>query len=333
MEKVLILVPRLDCSFKRGHVPAIKGAPNHPIRNHYETFLKRLTQRHLDKGDQVVIEEKALWQFNPEDYKTGNWDLIYIPHKQKYQFDVGDAGRYYMQQVIPNIFSIDPKGWGADGAFNPIEPMADSGAFDYLSQRIKQNTSKFKQPKFDPDFTDTGYIFFACQLPHDETIKLHSHVSVLEALRRTLDFAKVLKKKVVVKGHPINPGSMTELRELTLSYALAYNHVTWTDSLSVHQLIAQSDIVSLVNSGVGLEALLHEKPVVAFGSSDYTNDNPLVMKGSRGLDAFNDAFRLSNMITSPTRAAYYQLAQNKKSIQGWYSTYYDVERVETFQKI
>src|SRR5690606_11694616 len=38
---------------------------------------------------------------------------------------------------------------------------------------------------------------------------------------------------------------------------------------SIHSLIERAEAVYKVNSGVGLEALLHEKPVVVTGKCDY----------------------------------------------------------------
>ena len=109
MRKVLILAPRLDCSFKEGPVPAVEGSPNHPLRTNYLPFYEHLLRRHEELGDSVTFEKKALWQFDPSDYKRSEYDIVYVPHKQKYQFDLGNKGRYYMQQVIPSIFSIDKK--------------------------------------------------------------------------------------------------------------------------------------------------------------------------------------------------------------------------------
>lgn len=327
MRQVLILFPRLDCSFKKGHVPEKIGPPNHPLRHHFNTFLKKLVQVHLDKGDQVVVDQRALWQFDPNRYKNDGWDLIYIPHKQKYQFDVGDAGRYYMQQVIPTIFSIDKEGWGADLSDKPI-PVSDRGAFDMLKKRIETNTSKFAQPMFDKSFKDRDYVFFPCQLPHDETIKYHSDVSVYQALLTTLEWAYPRNIKVWVKGHPANPGSMGDLRNLTNQYSNA----EWTDNMSIHQLIRNSLFVTLVNSGVGIEALLHEKNVAAFGRADYVNNNGVVFKvrGSSDLTDIADLIKTERIMPYPYPTSYEIF---KRAIQGWYDKYFDVENPETFSKI
>ena len=43
----------------------------------------------------------------------------------------------------------------------------------------------------------------------------------------------------------------------------------WSD-LSIHDLIAAAEIVVTVNSGVGMETVLHQKPVYAFGRANYS---------------------------------------------------------------
>lgn len=324
MRKVLILAPRLDCSFKEGYVPPVEGPPNHPLRTHYLSFYGQLLRRHEELGDSVTFEKKALWQFDPSDYKRSDYDIIYVPHKQKYQFDLGDKGRYYMQQVIPSIFSIDREGWGADLSIKPTR-CKDNGAFDLLKGRITSNKSKFDQPDYKQDFKERDYVFFPCQLPHDETIKYHSDISVYNALLNTLEWAKRKNVKVWVKGHPANPASMIDFQTLTLQY----DNAVWTTSMSIHQLIENSLFVALVNSGVGIEALLHGKIVAAYGRADYTTDNPNVftVRDNSTLSDIKDYIHLKRMNHRCDKESF------KEFIQGWYNHYYDVTDVKSFSKI
>ena len=70
---------------------------------------------------------------------------------------------------------------------------------------------------------------------------------------------------MVLKGHPVNPGSMVQLKQIADKYA----HTIWLDDVSIHQLIPDARAVVVVNSGTGLESLLHQKPVITFGRADY----------------------------------------------------------------
>ncbi|MCZ6839717.1 MAG: hypothetical protein O7G13_10620 [Alphaproteobacteria bacterium] len=65
------------------------------------------------------------------------------------------------------------------------------------------------------------------------------------------------------KAHPTNAASARPLQEATRG------HDVYWSTASVHDLIAHSDAVYVINSGVGLEAILHNKPVVTFGQVEY----------------------------------------------------------------
>ena len=263
MKKVLILKPRLDVMFKKGPVPKERG-PIQPIREHWHNFVNCLANDHADKGDAVRVLELPNWQFAPSIVDHYQPDRVYIPHRQFHQFPVdGKYGpRYYMQMVFPWLFQIDPTGWGPDASVYPILP--ESGhpdVYDELRKRQLAGQSKFDQPWTDW-WVKKDYLFFPCQIPHDETIKFHSDVSVADALRATIKVAKELGKELIIKGHPVNPGSMSELKEIGKEYK-------WADNVNINNLIANADAVVMVNSGVGMEAILHGKRVACFGDADY----------------------------------------------------------------
>jgi len=137
-----------------------------------------------------------------------------------------------------------------------------------LQIRMNDNQSKFDQPVYqsrEKINLPNDYVFFPCQIPHDETIKFHSDVTVEEALERTCVATQEIGMNLVVKGHPVNPGSMQSLKEIVKNYP----HVIWYDNVSIHQLIQTARCTITVNSGVGFESLLHKVPVVTFGRSEY----------------------------------------------------------------
>ena len=286
MKKILILKPRLDVMFKKGPVPKERGEIA-PIREHWKNFVNNLASDHEAKGNNVKVLELPNWQFTPavvEHYKP---DMVYIPHRQFHQFPVDEKynPRYYMQMVFPWLFQIDPTGWGPDASVYPIQK--ESGhpdVYDELRERQLQGLSKFDQPAMDHPKNSPkpwlpfskeaaerkGYLFFPCQIPHDETIKFHSEVSVAEALRTTVEVAKELDKELIIKGHPVNPGSMDELKQIAppLVGDGKGTHI-WADNVNINHLIANADAVVMVNSGVGMESILHGKRVAVFGDADY----------------------------------------------------------------
>jgi hypothetical protein len=266
LEKVLILKPRLDVMFKKGPVPQERG-PIEPIRVHWEKFVDKLAFNEESKGNNVHVLELPNWQFTPELIDAIQPTKTYIPHKQAHQFPVPECygPRYYMQMVFPWLFQIDKQGWGPDASVWPIRPEeGHPDVYSILAQRNIKGESKFPQPDRDKAFDHKGYVFFPCQIPHDETIRFHSNVSVAEALTETIDYCKERDIELIIKGHPVNPGSMTELREIGKDYL-------WADDVNINTLLHQCSVCVMVNSGVGMEAILHGKPVVVHGDSDYAS--------------------------------------------------------------
>ena len=311
-----------------------------PIRVNWLNFIEALKNRHKNLGHQVRVFELPLWQITPDvvDNTSQATDLIYIPHKMRQNWWLDNRIHYYMQMVIPNIFSIDSLGWGASAASFPIQPdgNSESGVFEMLCERIKVNKSKFSQPKYKKTDLEQGYVFFPCQLPHDETIKYHSDVEVSDALRFTMEWVrdfnlsatgKINPRSIIVKGHPANPSSMAPLRKVFNEMLPEMNdRAHWIDNMSIHQLIAGARVVVTVNSGVGLEAILHGKSIFTFGRSDYDavtqkcNGNLLTNKTA----ALEKSYRKINQA---------DMINYRKFVDAWYNTHYDYRSFATFDKI
>ena len=281
MKKALLCHGRLDIPFKDfgGHVPTKADYSNLPaIRTHWANFYN-LIQEALTPDIELDEAVVPMWELNDEFYKTHaeHYDIIFVPHRQKMQFehlgsDITDKMVFFMQTVFPERFTLDRKGWGANLSFLPVPlthvNQAKVDFFEDLNLRVYQNVSKFDQPNQGRAHPKEHYdVLFVCQLPHDETIKYHSDISVADTLRHVLEQAKEKGWTVLVKGHPINPDSMTPLRNITKQYSNA----KWRDDISIHEAIKICDIVSMVNSGVGFEAMLHSKPIFTYGRSEYQN--------------------------------------------------------------
>jgi hypothetical protein len=279
MTKVLLCHGRLDIPFKDfgGHVPSTVDYSNLPaIRTHWAEFYQCIRD---GLSTEIELDEAVvpMWELNDEFYQTHaqDYDIVFVPHRQRIQFehlgpDITDRMVFFMQTVFPERFTLDRQGWGANMSFLPL-PETDVTSeklafFDKLSERTKSNVSKFDQPNLGRAHPKEHYdVLFVCQLPHDETIKYHSHVSVADALAGVLTQAKLKGWTVLVKGHPINPDSMLPLKKITKQYSNA----KWTEDISIHEAIKICDIVSMVNSGVGFEAMLHSKPIFTYGRSEY----------------------------------------------------------------
>jgi hypothetical protein len=239
-------------------------------------FMDTLVQHHLALGDEVQVERRALWQFDlPEMQSVATQvDRLYFPHRLQSQFPIGASARYFKTTAFPEFLTVDRCGWGASLSWVPVKPEVNDEAwrlYRQLQQRIAANQSVFEQPSASVELPFRDYLLFVCQLPHDETIQFHSSVTVEAALETVLTYAEQSGQPVVVKGHPANRKSMAPLRELTRRF----RHALWVEDRSVHTCLAGASRVFLVNSGVGFEAMLHNKTVVHFGRAEYSSVVPL----------------------------------------------------------
>lgn len=267
-ERILILKPRLDVMFKEGPVPEERG-PVAPIRTHWHNFVEHLAKAHPD----AIIMERPLWQFTPEVVHYLDADITYVPHKQQVDFPIAEGKdvRYYMQTVFPWLFSIDPVGWEGGSSVWQQPPLGsvDDPYWDELQQYMRGGGTKFDhlQPNMGQKLFEPGFILFVCQIPHDETIKYHSDVEVLDALKACLEAGRARGVPVVVKGHPVNPNSMVDLKKETIGDSNA----TWVENVNIHDLLEDCCEVHMVNSGVGYEAILHEKKIITYGRAMYSS--------------------------------------------------------------
>lgn len=328
---VLILSPRLDVTFKEGPVPDQRGSIP-PIRIHYKNFIESLEKSHKEKNDSVTVLEKPLWQFSKTSMEEiGEWekqyDLVYFPHKNNFQLPQFLYSKlrikYYMQMVFPWLFQIDEQGWGPTSSVYPImanpNTVKNDEFINLLRDKQKQGKSKFDQPSIS-EWNEKDYVLFICQIPHDESIKFHGNgVSVLEALSHTVNWCLANNKKLIIKGHPVNPGSMQEMKN-----TFPESNFDWKDSMNINDLLKNSRVVVTVNSGVGMEALLYNKQVVIFGKADYDR---IVNRATRSdfhmvMDnAWNNSPELEKLD--------YTINTNENFLSEYYSTMVDTSKYES----
>ena len=321
MSKVAILFPRLDVTFKEGPVPEARG-PIAPIRVHWQNVGDRILQAHRKKGDWVQYIEKPLWQFTPEFVESLDADIVYIPHKSTDTFPVkGKEVRYYMQSVFPFQFYIDSKGFAGGASRYPFDvdwhrEIPPRSFYTEMLVRALLGESKFEQPPISEITikSDAPYVLFLCQIPHDETIKYHSDVSVWDALKYTLEATKELNIPLVVKGHPVNPGSMAPLHSL----CKLYKHVYWFDNINIHDLIPKAHAVVVVNSGTGMETLLHKRPIVTFGRCEY--------------DCVSNKATADNIVDI-LRSPVFNEKEVRAFFESWYEWTYDTRSGKSFERL
>ncbi|TLJ01408.1 capsular biosynthesis protein [Escherichia sp. E4694] len=172
-----------------------------------------------------------------------------------------------------------------------------------ISFYIKNNISKYKQS--DEEFhLESDYVFIPMQVTTDAVASL-SYIDGIKLLKLVSEYFFNTSTKVVVKRHPYC--NSIEVEKL-INELEKEGKIIVSDS-SVHHLIKASKAVITVNSGVGLETVIHNKPVIITGKSDYYYAATAIAKNGQELrDIISDLESLNiNEVFRKKFLAYYFL--------------------------
>jgi hypothetical protein len=278
--RLIVFQPKLSVPFQRIRLAGSQVFQIHQdigyLRDNWRVFAKGVADALRRCGHHVVHVELPNWEITPQFAKLCGADGLVVPHRQHFQFQTDIPVLYYMQVFFPWMFTADRRGWGAGSSGYPFDSYTGGEAHSpvyrhYVHGILETNVSKFAQPErigreqleADGVIPAQDFIFFACQIPHDETIRFFSDVSLEQVVTALANWANERRIHVVFKKHPLD-------REKNggLSKKIGGPYVRWAEA-SVHDLIANAIAVYTINSGVGVEAILHGKPVVVFGRSEY----------------------------------------------------------------
>ncbi len=208
-------------------------------------------------------------------FRHGFIDLP-VPSFSYHTISHGKLGLHFKETDRPSLFSFDSRGYAGWSEFSDmsleqlraadVDPQAAAAFFEDDKQRvIGGNLSKYRQAAVsEKDELPENFIFVALQLIGDAVSQL-AYLSLFEMVEEVVRTAEVKGLSVVIKRHPL---CTTPEVSRFLSELVAKGRVIQVYS-SIHAIIPKAVAVCVVNSGVGAEALLHEKPVYVFGRADY----------------------------------------------------------------
>jgi capsular polysaccharide export protein len=197
---------------------------------------------------------------------NGNFDLIVLWNDMKWHqylikriaLEKKIKTLFFENGTLPNTVTFDPVGVN----FNNSVPRDQSF---YLNRLVKSeviNSSELKATKI-----EDGYIFVPFQVDYDTQIISHSPwVKNMEDFYRILEsIVSSLPKKLtfVIKEHP----------KSTRNYDyLHYKNprIKFFNSESTDTLVLNSIMVMTINSTVGLESIIKNKPVLVLGNAFYS---------------------------------------------------------------
>lgn len=131
---------------------------------------------------------------------------------------------------------------------------------------VEGNQSKYAQPNKTNtnDLKKQKYIFLPLQVTGDLVAQL-AYIKGIDVADYLCEKFRNSEYKILIKRHPL----CTDEKVVEALDRLSENdHIIISDG-SVHELIKDASLVVTVNSGVGMESLLHLKKVLITGGADY----------------------------------------------------------------
>jgi hypothetical protein len=234
-----------------------------------------------------------------------------VPFFSYHTISSGSRGLHFKETDRRSLFSFDDSGYAGWSSF------ASTGPGDWIDGNIEQDTadaffqkdrreflasraSKYAQKDCAEDLPDS-FIFVALQVVGDAVQSL-AYASTAEMLDEVIAVAKSNRLSVVVKRHPSckSPEITSYLRKVASDICLVTGNV--------HDILPRARAVCVVNSGVGAEALIYEKPVYVFGRADYM---PACFV-CREPGEFSDQFEVDKAKLSPSELRRFWFAYRTK---------------------
>ena len=176
---------------------------------------------------------------------------------------------------IPPYYSLDRtgfSGWSEIANNELLQQAALSMDIETANAVLEKQRSEFLRTKLSKYSQPTGridiknYIFHPTQVLTDPVAEL-AYVNNIDLIEKLAECAKKFSRNVVIKRHPLcKSNSISEFLK-KIEKTNPYVHII---NANIHDLIMGSDCVVVINSGVGLEAIFHGKPVYAAGKSEYS---------------------------------------------------------------
>jgi hypothetical protein len=134
-----------------------------------------------------------------------------------------------------------------------------------LHDRLRTaNISKYEQREAVAPM-DAPYVFMPLQIPSDRVVALF-RIPYMDALDAAIDAAHA-GMRLVIKRHPLCTSPRVAARLAALK---GHPFVALTDG-SIHGILPGASAVLLGNSGVGIEAIMAQRPVASFADAEYTH--------------------------------------------------------------
>jgi capsular polysaccharide export protein len=208
----------------------------------------------LEKLPSVEDDVHSKWIHEYEEYKKSP-----IPQgKLKGVFIKAYIGDY--------LYSLLGKGLREENLMNPFIKIMTTLSLSKSKKSLSLSTDSYD--------LSTDYVFFPTQVRFDSQLILNSDVNNEQAIRKAAEIANERNCQLYVKVHPAETDVEMLKRYQVLRNELNFKLV----DANTTELIKRANKIVTINSTVGLEALIYNKPLTVLGRAIYTNFNYELMK-------------------------------------------------------
>ncbi|SDQ20481.1 glycosyltransferase family 29 protein [Pseudovibrio sp. Tun.PSC04-5.I4] len=197
------------------------------------------------------------------DYKK-----VYAPHLRRSQIDLPNV-IFYMQEYLSQIFTTGKNGWGPEGdAYQSTEYLRHN--IDPKYREFKSNFAISRQTRADQGHKNIKHLslfdlLIPLQVPDDEALSNFGNCGQENLVDLISKFAQSSQLTVLFRKHPHDHSKFF----MRMSARYSGTFVKFSIHGHIHDVIRKSKAVVVINSGVGFEAMLLNKPVIAFGKAIY----------------------------------------------------------------
>ena len=137
---------------------------------------------------------------------------------------------------------------------------------DLKNVLLRNNQSKYSQSSVSTTDTNSPYCFLVLQII-DDAVAAFAHIKPRQLIETCADMLAGSGVRLIIKRHPLCSSGVIKQ---ALDEACEQPHVELSSD-SIHDLFPNAYAIITTNSGAGFEALIHGKPVITVGKSDYTD--------------------------------------------------------------
>ena len=189
---------------------------------------------------------------------------------------------WFFKPTVPDQFhtTLDTLGYGPFSSISYEKPdfeNVDPGLFfaSKVKAWVEMGSTKWGGFENKEEITDTDYWLVLGQCGGDSVNTHHDFGDYFTKLRQVVaELARVDRRKIIVKLHPYTDGM--DATDTILSDKLkaelearSDQVKVYTGKVGIHNFIKNCRAVVLGNSGAGFEAMMHHKPIIAWGKPEY----------------------------------------------------------------